>query len=125
MRKWTFLSPFLAQFLVDLDAVWSAAMTCWCVQAPADFCSMIYFHGNELYLHYFEKTLYKIGLCLDAYELIFFKLGMMIDMTKLYILIPVLMTLTVIQGHRVMKNLEPVQSFCCEAVLSCPNTHSG
>ena len=33
--------------------------------------------------------MFKTGLSLDTYEQIFFKHGMMIDATKLYILIPV------------------------------------
>ena len=45
-------------------------------------------------------------LRLDAYEPISFKLVIMIDMTKLYILIPVGITLTFTQGHSVMRNLQ-------------------
>ena len=50
-------------------------------------------HGRELNFGDFEN-MFKIGLRLDAYKPISFKLGMMIDTTKLYILIPLWMTLT-------------------------------
>ena len=36
----------------------------------------------------------------DVYETTWFKLGMMIDTLILYILIPVLLTLTLFQGYR-------------------------
>ena len=38
-------------------------------------------------------------------------LGMMLDTTKLYSLIPARATLMFTQGHRVTENLELVQSF--------------
>ena len=40
------------------------------------------------------------GLCLDIYEPVSFKFGMMLVITKLCIFIPVWMTLTFIQSHR-------------------------
>ena len=43
----------------------------------------------------------------DACEQICFKLGMMLDMTRLYSLIEILMTLMFTQGHRGMGRLEP------------------
>ena len=45
----------------------------------------------------FERS--DIGLCLDIYELISFKLGMVKDTTKLYSLICALKTMTFVQGH--------------------------
>ena len=56
----------------------------------------------------------NVDLRSDAYALIFFKLSMMVDMTTLYILISVLLNVTFTEGHRVMRNLELVQSFCCK-----------
>ena len=44
--------------------------------------------------------------------------GMVIDMTKLYNLIPEWMTLTFTQGHRVLRNVELVQSFCGKVLWS-------
>ena len=41
------------------------------------------------------KKMFKTALYLDTYKLISFKLGLMIGMTKLYILIPVGMSLEV------------------------------
>ena len=42
----------------------------------------------------------NIVLCQDTCELISFKLGMALDRTKLYSVIPVWMTLMFTQGHR-------------------------
>ena len=58
---------------------------------------MINIQGVELYLSDFISKMFEIGLCSDIYEQISFKLIMMVGMTKLYILIPVQMTLTVTQ----------------------------
>ena len=63
---------------------------------------------------YFIKNMFSIGLHLATYELISFKLGMMIEMANLYILILVWVTLIFSEGHRVMKKLENVHSFCCK-----------
>ena len=87
-----FLFFFLANFSIHLDDIWKAAMTC-SVQADR----MIYIQGNKLHFGDVMKNVFNIGLCLDAYELIFYVLGMMINMTKLYILIPFVMTVTFTQ----------------------------
>ena len=50
---------------------------------------MVYTHRGQHGFGDFEKILYKIGLQLEAYELISFKLGMRPEMPKLYIWIPV------------------------------------
>ena len=49
--------------------------------------------------------LYNIGLRWDTNQPCCFKLGMMLNMTKLYTLTPVWMTLTFTQGHRIMGKL--------------------
>ena len=50
-----------------------------------------------------------MGLYLDTYELISFNiLGMILDMTKLFIVIPVWMTLTFTHGLLVTRKLEVV-----------------
>ena len=69
--------------------------------------------------------MFKMGWCFDAYELISFKLGMITDMTKLYIFVPVFVTLAFIQGHRITSLLELKQSFCCIVLYSSPNFPSG
>ena len=43
---------------------------------------------------------FSVGIHSDIYESIWFKLGLMTDTVELYILILVLLTLTLIQGHR-------------------------
>ena len=60
----------------------------------------------------FVKYAFNIGLRSDAYELISFKLDIMLDITKLSTLIPVWMRLTSTQGHRAITNLELVLLFC-------------
>ena len=51
-----------------------------------------------------KKTTFNIDLYSDIYRLISFKLGMVIETTKFYILKSVWMTLTLIQGHSCMRN---------------------
>ena len=43
----------------------------------------------------------------------------MIDMTTVHILLPVLMTMTVTQGHRFERKLIPAQS-CCRVAIIAP-----
>ena len=59
-------------------------MIYWPVQAQAFLFSMLNIQGEKFAQVIFMKNMFNVGLCLDAYELISFKLGMMmIDMTKL------------------------------------------
>ena len=60
---------------------------------------------RELYYSDFEKNIFKIGVRSDVFESISFKLGVIIDMTNFYILIPVLIAFIFTQGHRVMRQL--------------------
>ena len=46
-----------------------------------------------------KKKKNHVGLYLDIYWLISFKLGVIIQIAELFILVPVLVTLTFIQGH--------------------------
>ena len=48
---------------------------------------MVNIQGTELYFG--DLKCLRRGLCLDAYGPVSFKLDLMIDMTELYILIPV------------------------------------
>ena len=49
-------------------------------------------------------------------EPICFKLAMVLEKTKLYSIILILMTLTFTQGHSHRRQLELVQSFYCKVV---------
>ena len=54
------------------------------------------------------KCAVSIVICHDTCEPICFRLGVMLNSTKLYSLVPVRIT----QGHRVTGNVQLVQSFC-------------
>ena len=54
----------------------------------------------------------NIGLFLDSYEPVSFKYCVMLDMTELYILIPVEMAFT--QDHRFTRKPELMQSLWCK-----------
>ena len=64
-------------------------------------------------------------MCGDTCKLICFKHGIVLNMTKLCILIPVWMTLIYTQGHRVTGKLELVQSFCYKVAWNNPNIRDG
>ena len=64
-------------------------------------------------------------MCQDTCEPICFKLGIMLNTTKHYSLIPVLMTLMFTQGHRITGKLELVQSFCCKSCMKLLSVHDG
>ena len=79
----------------------------------------------------------NIGLGSDIDVLFSFKLGMVIDITKLYSLIPVWMTLTFIQGRSWLRKQNLVCSFsrkffirlgwnldCCHLLLLCSPARS-
>ena len=80
---------------------------------------------NSAEVIFWKKTMFNIIMCQDTFEPICFKLGMMLNTTKLYILIPVWMTLMFIQGHRVTGNLEFVESICCQVAWSNSNVSDG
>ena len=71
--------------------------------------------GRELCLHDLLK-IYLKHWPLFTYEVIGFKLNVMVEITKLYCLISDGMTLTFTQGHRVTGKLELMKYFCCEVV---------
>ena len=58
--------------------------------------------------------MFSVVLCQDTCETICFKLGMMLEITTLYSLIPFCVTLVFTQGHRVTGKLEPVKRFWCK-----------
>ena len=61
-----------------------------------------------------ERKKISVGFCLDNYKLNSFKLGMIIETTKLYILITVLMILTVNLGHSHVRNQALLHPFSCK-----------
>ena len=75
--------------------------------------------GRELCWHDFMKYTFNVVICQDTCQSVFFKLGMMLNMTNVYSLIPVWMTLMFTQGHRAMLKLELVHSFCCVKQFRC------
>ena len=97
---------------VDLDGSWCTVETFWYDEPHTHFISSIQFSrgvGDTLLMWFREKTTttttYKQKTTLaDIYTPTSFKLGMMIETTKLYISISVWMTLTLIQGHRWLGN---------------------
>ena len=52
----------------------------------------------------FVKNMFKIGLCLDIYEPVSFRFGILIVTTEFYILIPIIMILEFDQGHDVARS---------------------
>ena len=67
---------------------------------------------RETYSREFVKNV-NADLYLDIYESISFKLGMIIETTKLYIFISVCMTLTFIQGHCCMSKKKKIKKTVC------------
>ena len=61
----------------------------------------------------------------DTCEPISFKLGMTLNTTKLYSLIPVWMTFMFTPGYRITENLELVRSFCCKVTWGNWNIRDG
>ena len=78
-------------------------------------------HGRELCWGDFMKCVFNILLCRHTCELIYFKLSLMLDTSKLYNLIPFWMTLMFTQVNRVRGKLKLVQSFCCKVSWSSSN----
>ena len=82
----------------------------------------IYFTGpifkGKTLLRCVLKNMFKITLGSDACKPISCLLDMMINVTKHYSLIQVLMTMAFTQGHRIVRKLEHVQSLCCYVAWS-------
>ena len=90
------------------------------------FLQDCYSRERNQFQWFFSKSIFKIGLRLDVYKPIYFKVGMMVVITMLYsfILINVKNTLTFTQGHRVLRKLELLQ-LCWKVAWSRPNIYSG
>ena len=67
--------------------------------------------GKELYSGNFIKTNFNVGLPLCINDAISFKLVTLKDMIKLYMFIPIWITLTIIQDHRIMRKPEDLHLF--------------
>ena len=81
---------FCANFLaMDFDGIWHKVETCWSDE-PNILFTLFEQHSRERTLCWLVCRHLKTD---------FFKLGVMIETTKLYIVIPVWMTLAFIQGH--------------------------
>ena len=124
-RKQKLLCSFSHNFITDLDEIWYTTMTFGSVQVHATFFHLTVIQVREMYKGDFVRNLLSIGVHLGDYTPISFKRGMMINMTKLCMSMPGSMTMTFTQGHRIMRELELVQSFCCKGAWSSPNSHSG
>ena len=109
MRKLEFLHSFSRKFSINLDQMWYVATTCWSVLVQGKF----YIQGRDhvsvmcicIYLY---KYMFKIGWRLDTNQVTSFTCGIMTDMTRFYMMMPVWMTLTFTQGHRVARKLKLV-----------------
>ena len=106
------------------DRMMFSVVCCLLKLMPNWFCT-INIHGGELRWRDFMKCSFNIVMFQDACESICFKVGMMLNTTKLYSLIPVWITLMFTQGHRVKEKLELVQSLRCEAAWSNSNVPDG
>ena len=112
-----------------MDEIQSVATTCWFVEAyPTFFCVCVFFAQYSrvrTVLAWFLNYRLNVILCQDTCELICFKLGLMLNTTELYTLIPVWMTLMFTQDHRVTGKLVLVQSLCCKVAWSNANVCDG
>ena len=70
-----------------------------------------------------QQPVGNIIMCQGNCEPVYFKLGMMLNTSKLYSLISFWMTLMFAQGHR--DKLELVHSFCCKVAWSNSNVCDG
>ena len=114
---------FLANLRMDLDEIQHVATTGWFVEAHAKFILDMYYWRDKLLLD-FMKYRFDIVMLKDTCESVCFKLDVMLN-TKLNSLIPVSMTLMYTQGHRILRKLELVLSFCCKIAWSNWNVHDG
>ena len=114
--QWVFSQKFYFWFgwnsvcCHNLLVCWSS---CWFY-----FCTILYSREKTLLTWFCKIYIFNIVLRLDTCGLICFRLGMVLNMTKFYSLIPVWMTLMFTQGYRVTGKQELVLSFCCKVAWS-------
>ena len=97
---------------IDLDEIQWVATTCWFVEAHAKFVFREWYSRERTLFTWFIQYPFKCDLHQDIWKLIFLvKLGML-DMAKLYSMIPVWMALTFLKVTGcVWKLLEVTQMF--------------
>ena len=95
---------FLRIFTVDLEDIHFVAQPVGLLKLLLKFVCTSTVQGRELCWHDFVTYTTNIVQCQDTCELICFNVNLstMLNMTKLYSLIPVWMTLMYTQDHRVM-----------------------
>ena len=97
---------------IDLNGMWYTVEIWWCDESRThsisfDKCS----RERTILIWFWLEKQQQISVIM--YSNIYFKLNMMIEITKLYILMPVLMTLALIQGFSCMKNQKLPCPFSC------------
>ena len=105
---------YLMKLWMNLNGMWYTIVTCSCDEPHTHLFCPFSIQGREPYLCHFVNSKKKISLYSDIYKPASFKLGMMIEITKLSVLISVWITLTIIQGHSCMRNIKK---------LWCPFSH--
>ena len=93
----TFCANYHTEFSIDLKRIWNSVDTCWCIEPHTHVISSVEYSMERTLPMWFR---YKN----NVYRPISFKLDMMIETTRLYILISVWMILTFIQGHSCMRH---------------------
>ena len=94
----TFLH-FFSQISQSMDEIWSAANLLVGWSSYLCLLHVISTQGKELLLSDFIKYTFNIGLHLGTYEPSSVELGIVVDMTKPYVLMPVWMSLTFAQSQ--------------------------
>ena len=87
--------------------MWYSVETFWCDESHTRFFLVHLIFKEDMWFCLKKKS-FNVSLYSHMYWLIFFKLGVMIETTKLYSLKSVWMTLTFIQGHSCIR----IKNFC-------------
>ena len=98
-------APTIPQFSIDFSGMWYTVETCWCGEAHSHthLCWSFTIQGREPYLC--DIVGKKVFKHLKT------KLGLVKEITKFYVLTPIWMTLTFIQGHSCMGSQKRVTIF--------------
>ena len=109
-----FCANYLLKLSMDLDEIWRAVETCWFGKCVTFFISGNRYSRERIQLWWFCEKKFNFGLLTDIYRWISFKLGAMIDTTKVYSFIPVWIALTFIQGFSWIRKQKLLLSFSCK-----------
>ena len=120
------------KFWLDLNGIWYTVETCWSNEPHSDLILSSQYSIERSLLLWFCKRKFDVGLYSDIYRVISFKLGVVMETTKLCILILVSMTSAFIQDHSCMRNQIVLCQFsqmfcfqfgkksdCCHNLLVC------